>query len=91
MTTQDKARIRDLMGYGDITEAHKILQDSGVTNRKTGQPHSYQTLQRQVLGLLENPALWAALEQITGARQAQADTVRRRTVQNRPVMQAEVA
>lgn len=88
--TADKGRIRAALEYGDLSEAHRILEESGVKNPKTGRPYGYQTLQRHLLGLLPNPPLWEALGQITRRRSEAVDRVRQH-FQNRPERPAAMA
>ena len=76
MTLAEKTRIRESLEYGDLAKAHAVLRDAEVKNPRTQQPYAYQTLQRQVLGFIENPALWEALQAIVSGRQKDAQKVR---------------
>jgi hypothetical protein len=79
-----KAGIRAGLEWGDVALARRILEESGVKNPKTGKPYGYQTLQRHLLGLMHNPPLWAALEQIAKSREKDAQRVRQHLQQKRP-------
>lgn len=80
MTTAERLQIRERMQYGDLRKAHKVITQANVVNQRTEREYSYQTLQRQVLGLLDNPALWEALERITAERAMQARKIRHQPV-----------